>query len=565
MKKYIKLIPVLAILLFVSCEDFLDKGPLSTLSETSYWENGSDAEYAVNGMYEAFSELERWTNAPYLDMTTDLMYLKAPWEFLFQAFNTGSLTADNGWIEWFWSTKYQYIRDANYFFENVERVKDQLTEADYKNYCGQARVVRAFCYLRLVQGFGDVPLEKQTLPHDAWPSKSTADEVLQFVIDELEIAAKDELPEEQSDGRHGRITKYVAYAYQARAAMHYAGFYGKTAYYQVAADALNELVTSRKFELYDKDADPAENFAQIFWSENEGSDNKEIIFSDQYIKDKRSHNISTSFAGPGWKGHQAQQNYIDMFENKAGWQSLGISFKTMNEYRDTRLLRSPLEGVDPTYNPRDEFANRDPRLNATFFNPNIFVDADGNIKKAGEFWSAANYHFSPDWDNDCYFYKKLVDPICFNQGYYYGNSENNYPLVRYSDMLLLFAEALNELGINSSEGFGPLYYVNLVRNRADMPDVASADKDEIREIVKHERKIELIGEQVLPWDYKRWREYERTMPYGSEFYGFRRETYGEPSVIMQTKYLTYPKYYLWPIPAVEVRNNPNITENNPGW
>lgn len=560
MKKYLKIAIVSVLPLLGACEKFLDKGPLDTLSGSSYWKSGSDAEYAVNGMYEAFNEFERWTTAPYLDMCTDLMYLKAPWEFEFQPFTTGSLTADNIWIQNFWVKKYQYIRNANFFFENVDKVKDQLTDANYRNYCGQARVVRAFCYLRLVQGFGDVPLITSTLAADEWPARTPAEEVLDYVISELGIAA-DELPETQSDKSHGRIFKYVAYAYQARAAMHYAGFYGKTDYYQVAADALEKIVNSHQFELFDKVADPTENFSQLFWTENEGADNKEIIFSDQYVKDRRPHNISTCFAGPGWKGHQAQQNYIDMFESKKGWQALGISFKTMNEYRNTRLLKSPLEGVDPDYNPKNEFANRDPRLNATFFNPNIFQDADGTIKKAGEFWAAANYHFAPDWENDCYFYKKLVDPRCFNQGYYYANSENNYPLVRYSDMLLLYAEALNELGLtDQAQG-----YVNDVRGRADMPDIATTDKAEMREIIKHERKIELIAEQVLPWDYKRWREYERTMPNGALFYGYRRETYGQESVLLQTKFLSYPKYYLWPLPAVEIRNSPNIHENNTGW
>lgn len=560
MKKYIKIAMVMLLPLLGACEKYLDKGPLDTLSSNSYWQKGSDAEYAVNGLYEAFAEMERWTHAPYLDINTDLMYLKAPWEYEFQPFNTGSLTPDNIWIENFWIKKYQYIRNSNFFFENIDRVRDQLTEETYRNYSGQARVVRAFCYLRLVQGFGDVPLITTTLAAAEWPARNPAEEVMEFVISELGTAV-DELPDKQIDNLHGRIFKYVAYAYQARAAMHYAGFYGKTAYYQVAADALNEIVSSGQFELFDKEEDPTENFTQIFWTENEGADNREIIFSDQYIKDRRPHNISTVFAGPGWKGHQAQQNYIDMFENKEGWQSLGISFKTMNEYRNTRLLKSPLEGVDPNYDPKKEFENRDPRLNATFFNPNIYQDADGSLKKAGEYWAAANYHFSPDWENDCYFYKKLVDPRVFNQGYYHSNSENNYPLVRYADMLLLYAEALNELGQTSlAEG-----YVNQVRNRADMPDITTADKDEMREIIKHERKIELIAEQVLPWDYKRWKEYDRTMPNGAQFYGFRRETYGQESILMQTKFLTYPKYYLWPIPAVEIRNNPNINANNPGW
>jgi|GEM_PF-1299326 len=559
-----RIIFFLIILTFAACKkDFLNKGPLTNLSEESYWKQGSDAEYAVNGLYEAFYEFDGGGEflpggAPYMDLCTDLMYLKAPWEFGFNDFNTGNLTADNGWVASFWKKKYQYIRNCNFFFDNVDKVKDQLSPESYNNLSGQARVVRAFLYLRLVQGFGDVPLITKTISADEWPARTPAAEVMEFVIAELAKAAE-ELPEEQSDGAHGRIYKYVALAYKARAALHFAGFYNKPEYYEVAAEALATIVNSGKFELFRKVEDPTDNFTQIFWAANEGADNKEIIFSDQFIKDLRPSNISTSFAGPGWKGQQAQQNYIDMFEDKAGWQAHHISFKEMNSYRNTKVLKSPLDGKSATYDPKNEFADRDPRLNATFFNPNIYVDANGVIQKRGEDWAPANRNFAPDWENDCYFFKKLVDPTNFNPVYYYGNSDNNFPLVRYSDMLLLYAEALNEIGRTGEAAT----YVNLVRNRVDMPDIATGDQDEMREIIKHERKIELIAEQVLVWDYKRWREYERTMPGAAEFYGFRREAYGQSSILLQRKYITN-KYYLWPIPAVELRNNQNMVQNI-GW
>lgn len=554
----------LFIILLVSCDDFLNKGPLTTLSESSYWQKGSDAEYAVNGLYECFYEFDgggefKPGGAPYMDLCTDLMYLKAPWEFGFNAFNTGTLTADNGWVADFWKKKYKFIRNCNFFFENVEKIKDQLAEKTYNNYCGQARVIRAFLYLRLVQGFGDVPLITKTLSADEWPARDPAEQIMEFIINELDLSIN-ELPDEPWDGAHGRINKDVAYAYKARAAMHYAGFYGKQEYYQIAADALKEIVESGKYELFKKEADPVENFTQIFWAANEGGDNKEIIFSYQFMKDKHPNNISTSFAGPGWKGQQAQQNYIDMYECKHGFQAHGISFKEMNEYRNTKVLRSPLEGKCPDYDPQQEFKERDPRLNATFFNANIYKDDNGVLQKPGEYWAAANRSFAPDWENDCYFFKKLVDPTNFNPVYYYGNSDNNFPLVRYSDMLLLYAEALNETGKTTDAA----KYVNMVRERVDMPAIVCSDKDEMLEIIKHERKIELMVEHVLVWDYKRWKEYERTMPYGAEFYGYRRETFGQESILMQTKYLTYPQYYLWPIPAVELRNNKNMKQNT-GW
>lgn len=555
---------IILIFVITGCKkDFLNKGPLTNLNQEAYWKQGSDAEYAVNGLYDAFYEFDGGGEfspggAPYLDLCTDLMYLKAPWEFGFNAFNTGSLTADNWWVESFWRKKYQFIRNSNFIFDNIDKVKDKLSEESYKNILGQARVVRAFLYLRLVQGFGDVPLITQSLSASEWPERTPANQVMEFVISEFQKAA-DELPATQSDSQHGRIYKYVALAYKARAAMHYAGFYNKPEYYKIAADALESIIKSGKFELFKKVDDPIENFSQIFWAANEGADNKEIIFSDQFIKDLRPSNISTSYAGPGWKGQQAQQNYIDMFETTEGWQALNISFKEMNTYRNTKNLRSPLEGKSKLYNAKNEFANRDPRLNATFFNPNIYQDDKGVLQKKGEYWAAANRNFAPDWENDCYFYKKLVDPTNFNPVYYYGNSDNNYPLVRYSDMLLLYAEALNEIG-RSAEA---VPYVNMVRNRVNMPNIVLKSKDDLLEIIKHERKVELIAEQVLIWDYKRWKEYERTMPNAAEFYGFRRETYNQASISMQKKYIN-SNYYLWPIPAVELRNNKNMVQNK-GW
>lgn len=562
--KRITIILLGALLGLNACDDFLNKGPLTTLSESSYWQSGTDAEYAVNGLYEAFYEFDGGGafspgGAPYLDLCTDLMYLKAPWEFGFNDFCTGTLTADNSWVSSFWNKKYQYIRNCNFFFDNVERIKSDLDEELYNDYCGQARVIRAFLYLRLVQGFGDVPLTTSVLSADEWPVRESVDKVMEFILSELDKAIE-ELPDEQSDERHGRIFKDVAYAYKARAAMHYAGFYDKPDYYQVAVDALKPIVESGKYELFKRSDDLVDNFTQIFWAANEGADNKEVIFSDQFMKDRRPNNISTSYAGSGWKGQQAQQNFIDMFECKHGFQAHGISFKEMNEYRNTKVERSPLEGKCPDYDPQKEFANRDPRLNATFFNANVYLDENGTIQKPGEFWEPANANFAPDWDNDCYFYKKLVDPTNFNPMYYYGNSDNNFPLVRYSDMLLLYAEALNAVGRTSEA----VMYVNQVRDRVGMPAVSCSNQDEMLEIIKHERKIELIAENVLIWDYKRWHEYERTMPYGMDFYGYRREVFGQESVLLQTKYLTYPKYYLWPIPAAEMRNNQNMVQNT-GW
>ncbi|SEW55348.1 RagB/SusD family nutrient uptake outer membrane protein [Chitinophaga arvensicola] len=544
----------LLITILAGCKDFLVKPPLTTLSENSYWQSGSDAEYAVNGMYDCFREMQ--DRVPYMDIMTDLIFLKNSWEAGFFPWTNGSMAPDNWWVEQgFWSTKYNQIRNANYFFKNIDKLKDKLTPAQMNNYKGQARVIRAFLYTRLVQGFGDVPLETEVLDVNAWPSRDKADSVISFIMSEFDQAIK-ELPEDASDSKHGRITKYVAYAYKARVAMYVAGFYNKPEYYQVAAAALQPIVASGKFSLFRKYNDPTRDFVELFWAANEGSENKEILFSDQALKDKRSTNISTCFAGPGWKSFQAHQNYIDMFECKHGFQAHNISFGQFNRYRDTKQLASPLKGTCPDYDPANEFGNRDARLNATFFDPHIHLEG-GNIVKPGEFWTAANRNFAPDGDNDAFFFKKMVDPTNYNPAYYYGNSDNNYILVRYADVLLLYAEALNALGRTGEA----LPYVNDVRSRAGIPAVNTGNQQEMLEIIKHERKVELIQEQQLVWDYKRWRDYEATMPTGAIFYGYRREPFGKVSQLLEIKQLKYPKYYLWPIPTLEMQNNKNMTQN----
>lgn len=559
MKKLSFLCITIVVCCFASCKDFLDTPPLTNLSESSFYKSPSDAEYAVNAMYDGFYELEGGNGVPYLDILTDLLYLKNSWEAGFFPATTGALAADNWWTkDRMWNMKYTYIRNVNILFANIDKFKGQVPDATLNNYKGQARAIRAFLYTRLMQIFGDVPLITKPLEVNEWPAKNSADEVITFIMGEFDQAIN-ELPADPSDAKHGRLTKSAAYVLKARAAMYVAGFYNKPEYYTIAANALKEVVNSGKFELFKKTHNPAQDFGLLFLEENEGSDNREILLSLQFIKELDANSISMVFAGNGWKGIQGHQNYVDMFECKHGWQAHGISFATMNSYRDTKSNLSPLMGKCPDYNPQNEFANRDARLNQTFFNPNI-RGTGGSITKSGEFWAPANKTFYPDADNDAYYFKKMVEPSLFTPTYAPWNGGNNYILIRYADVLLLYAEALN--ATNRTSEAAP--FVNLVRDRAGMPAISTSDKNEMLEIIKHERKVELIAEQQLYYDYKRWRDLEKTMPYGSAFYGYRREPFGQTSQLMETKYLTYPKYYNWAIPSDELRNNPNL-KPSPNW
>lgn len=148
-----------------------------------------------------------------------------------------------------------------------------------------------------------------------------------------------------------------------------------------------------------------------------------------------------------------------------------------------------------------------------------------------------------------YCWKKFVHQGDENSQRY--NSPNNIPIIRYADVLLMYAEAKNEFDDVDASVYSA---INAVRTRAGLPDIPTCSQAELRERIRHERKVEFAGEGIWYSDMRRYR-------LGVDL--CNHEILGFNGKRLFTRRFT-EKLYLWPIPQEERDINPNLSQN-PDW
>ena len=183
----------------------------------------------------------------------------------------------------------------------------------------------------------------------------------------------------------------------------------------------------------------------------------------------------------------------------------------------------------------------------------------GDLRKSVSVWCEGDVYQGWSYDPTCsqtgHNVKKF---LCENIGVDRAmDSPLNFPVLRFADVLLMQAEALNELG-RSSEAAAPASSendggpLNRVRVRAGLPNVTTTDQVELREIIRHERRMELAFEGGHRWfDLVR---YDNDGEYAKTFF----------QSIGKTNFTT-PKHLLLPVPIDDIDANPNLLPNNPGY
>jgi hypothetical protein len=185
---------------------------------------------------------------------------------------------------------------------------------------------------------------------------------------------------------------------------------------------------------------------------------------------------------------------------------------------------------------------------------------------------------NPSLNRDPRFYQAIVyigapfrgkiadDRVCHQTGYTFKkltmydiedigtitNSEMNFPLIRYADILLMYAEALNEVSGPTTEVYDA---INQVRSRptVEMPDLpAGLTKEQMRDAIRLERRIEFAGEGLYFYDIKRWKTAE--VENVGAFYNYKGE-------VISNRVFNPNRDYLWPIPFTEIDLNPNLIQN----
>lgn len=496
MKPYI---PFLGLtLMLAGCSDFLDVNPTDRYSQTTYWKTREQAEAALLGVYNTLTSTSLYAGQLPLETASPNHYgydNTGGGNFIAQGIHDA---ANNAIINNKWGICYQGIGRANTLLDNIGGIT--MDEATKKRFVAEAKFLRALYYFNLWNYYGGVPLILETPnveKHGQLP-RNTADQVQAQIVKDCDEALAD-LP--VTVDSKGKASKGAANALKARTLL-YAGKWVE------AAAASKAIIDAKTYSLF-------ADYRELFQLDKEN--NAEVIFDVQF----KFPEFVTS-------------NDIQLtdFNSVAPLPDLA---------RDYYMRDGLPADKSPLYDAKAPFANRDPRLNQTLILPGTTFRATT---------VAANRFGFTGIGQKKYTVYKDTEAGTTVAG---GQSQINYMVFRYADVLLIYAEAQNEaVGPDAS-----VYdAINQVRKRAGMPNVTPGlTKEQMRVEIRHERRIELAGEGLYYDDIRRWRTAEVVM--NTDIFNFAGAKIG-------TRKFNKDRDYLWPIPTIVSQLNPNLTQN-PGY
>lgn len=537
-----------------SCEDdYLEKYPLDQPSDQTFYSTQAELDLAVNAIYQVMY----WeSNSPtwlLFDCSTDLGWNRSERGGGLQALGSGSYTPNQGLFSTLWDKMYTGIGRVNSLLKYMpERAtaSGAITEEQENIYAAQARFLRGLFYMYLTSYYGDVPLVTDVLSlEDAELPRTERAEVVDLILEDLDFAAQ-YLPAEWDATDQGRATQGAALALKARVALY-------NERYDIAAEAAKAVMDLSVYGLHP-------SYPELF--SYAGEDSEEIIFVIRYMA--------------GVKVHEGPQNQLTRLTG--GWSNPSASQFLVDSYEMTDGL--PID-ESPLYDPANPFLNRDPRLDYTVirsgapFGGYIYeshVDSTmTTVVATGERISNQDSRGVQQYASFTgYAFRKYLDPIDFNQ---IRQSELDVILMRYAEVLLTYAEAKIEMNSIDQSVYDAL---NAVRQRptVDMPAILQGkSQEELRTIVRRERKVELAFEGLRLFDINRWKIAEHVMPgklLGRPRSGYETvstpeiDPYGHPRyededlyTFTEIRLFDPQKDYLFPIPQKEIDINAELEQN----
>lgn len=503
------LVPVcILMVLLAGCSKKLDQYPDYEISTPTYWKTASDATLGLQGCYANVTNIayDYW----YFDGASDNCYDQYPWESGATYISSGTFSAGNiNGINLDYTNDYESIRSCNTFLDNIGGVT--MDAATKTQYTGEVRFLRAFDYFLLAEMFGDVPLitGSNTAVDSLTPIKEAT--VISFVLAQLDSAAN-ELPASPAGG--GRASQGAALALKARVQLFYQQW-------PDAATTALQVMNSGNYSLFkvkslsstdtSDDYSGLVNFANetdkqnfylglrsyqdMYLSANEG--NPEFIFECQfsaaapYEWTGQSNGLATLLPPSdlnGWSSIDPTQSLVDAY-----WNRDGSTYTPVSQAVSAGYYNWPNTPAPAYFN---QFKNRDPRLYASIWYTNNTWNA-----------YAPGYSFvweGPNNNNSAtgYNFRKLLDPaFAANPQWQAGQS---FPLIRYAEVLLTYAEAKNEASGPDASVFAAL---DSIRSRAGMPFVDQTvygSQAALRTLIRNERRIELAEEGTRYFDIRRW-------------------------------------------------------------
>ena len=497
-KIYIVLI-VMVISLMSGCDpDLLTTPNPNEPTNESYWKTEQDAIKAINAVYSTLGTGGLW--GANVQWATNILTIRgddatsdSPWS-QYETIGDFSLQANYFNVTSFWSALYTGVYRANQVIQNVPEM--DIDENLKRRIVGEAKFIRGLMYFHLVNNYENVPLILTPAQgeEDYFPAQAAPEDVWNQVIQDF-TDAKNALPPKSSyDGtdNEGRASWSSATGYLGRSYLY-------TEQWSEAEAQFQEIIDSQEHELMDNYRD---NFLEA--TENNKESLFEVQFSGAVAGDGQYTARNTAYAATGF-----------------GWGDVIPSRGLFNAFQQEQ----------------DVNGDDDPRLHATMFynRPGMTIYGIPYEEQYGE-------------GTDAIFWRKYMTDVP-------GGSEVgargviNLRLLRYADVLLMYAEANNEQGDQATAAA----YIQMVRDRANMPDreaeFAGYTQEQMRDRIAHERFLELGGEDKRFLDIKRWGWLE------------------DPDKLQMIKDndLEFEDFFsgreILPIPQDELDTNPNMVQN----
>ena len=506
-KKTLVAFVLLTVLQACNEDKFLDVTNKNELVAETFYTNVQNIDNALTGVYSAVKSLDLFGQSFYVQTLLSLPHTADYWNA--QCRNEG--TSGDGWVYIAWRGWYRVVSRANDVLENapkfLEKGNPTQSEIDRVNLIiGQAHFLRAFAYFHLVRLWGEasfadnpsalaVPLHlKVPVSRDEMmKARATVGEIYNQIITDFK-AAEAILPDNWGGDNIARVNKYAAKGYLGKVYLYMEDYTKSKQYFE-------EVINSGKFNLV-----TFAEYDQIFQGKLEFS--KESIFELNYSIDMQQ-NI--------WENGLGSGIALTLAPPGRGWSNCTPHGVNIFRFGD------------------------DPRLKICTFAPtDLAATVDGKMEPAGK--SEFNY--------TGHSFRKYV-PADYSVYSTNRNSGINYILMRYSDILLMYAEVLNKQGndVLAAE------YTNKVRRRAynknpNTPapdvDIAGLTGTQLRDEIREERFRELFAEGHQWYDIVRWKIVEQEI---LKYNDFR---------VTQGLILYHTKDYYYPIPQQEVDTNPNM-------
>lgn len=541
-----------------SCDDFLTEDVRGSENLDTYFKTEEEVNSYIGGCYFEITKYGWWqvVNSWLMsDMTTDDM-----WD--------GNTTQDDGYqdithfmpnapsngiIQNFWGARYQGINTCNVA---IARIPGAAMDEELKEQrIAEARFLRAFFYFDLARNFGGVPLITEPISNAEGIGRASLDEVYNFCETEFDAVAKI-LPQrsEYAATDMGRATRGAALGLLGKVYL----YHGKTA---EAKTALSTVITEGEYDLLP-------NFGDVWSVEHNNS--IESLFEVQHMYGGDQYALGGALTvitgcrngvGDGWSWGQPSSDLENAF----------IAAGDTERLRWTIIKTGCKEIAGETQ--FDKFIEN----NATVFSQGLNDPKFLGYKEAFG-WTddvyEEGYVIDPSQHKSARIIRKYFVPLDQRPEIYnIDKIPLNHRILRYADVLLMYAEACNAEGADGDARKA----LNKVRSRVGLADVTSSGTA-LRDAIRAERRLELAFEQCRLYDIRRWdadngkKVMANIMGPNGSFVTYNLgpnadiyEHYNQGETSDKGTRFVESRDLLWPIPTYEIQHSNGAIEQNPGW